>query len=107
MVVEGEGMEMSNGKLKHPFREKQVNTQEGHVQGTTMDIETELEDARNQGEPHPRREDSATSADRPQAENGTNTSSRTKKMKLETGNERQIERKRNGYRTAPHKKDKI
>jgi hypothetical protein len=106
MMVEGEGMEMSNGNLKHPFREKQVNTQEGDLQGTTMDIETALEDARNQGEPHPPREDSATSADRPQAENGTNTTSRPKKMKLEAGNERQIERKRSRSRTAPTRKTK-
>jgi hypothetical protein len=72
-----------------------------------MDIETALEDGRNQGEPHPPREESATSADRPQAENGTNTSSRTKKMKLETGNERKVERKRRRSGTTPHRKDKI
>jgi hypothetical protein len=107
MVVEGEGMEMSNGNLKRPFREKQVNMQEGDVKGTTVDIETALEDARSQDEPHIPREDSATSADRPQAENGTYTPSRTKKMILETGNERQIERKRSRSRTAPHKKDKM
>jgi hypothetical protein len=107
MVVEGEGMEMSNDNLKHPFREKQVNTQERDVQGTTMDIENALDEACNPDKPHPPREDSAASADSPQAEDGTNTNSRIKKMKLETGNERQIERKRSRSRIAPHKKDKI
>jgi hypothetical protein len=102
-------MEMSNGNVKQQLREKQVNPQEADVQGTIMDIENELENACNQGDPHPPHEDSATPADRPQGEkaNNNNNSSRTKKMKLETGNERQIERKRSRSRTAPHKKDKI
>jgi hypothetical protein len=80
------------------------------VQKTIMDIENELENAFNQGDSHPPREDSATPVDRPppeNANNNNNTASRTKKMKLETGNERQIERKRSRSRTAPHKKDKI
>jgi hypothetical protein len=76
-----------------------------------MDIENELENACNQGDSHPPREDSATPVDRQPAENANNnnnnTASRTKKMKLETGNERQIIRKRSRSRTAPHKKDKI
>ena len=76
---------MPNGNLKQQLREKQVNPQDEDDQGTIMDIESELENACNQGDPHPPREDSATLVDRPQAVNAiNNNSTRTKKMKLET-----------------------
>ena len=70
-----------------------------------MDIENEPEQLRTQSDSDSVREDSANKIDRAQAETaGTNhnTSSHTKKMKLENGNVQQRERKRSRFRS--HKK---
>jgi len=91
--VEDAGMEISNGG---PMTTNTRQTREhigGRDEGTAMAIENEPEGDSNQGEHQPPLVVYATTGDRAAAEDASNNSSRSKKLKLENGTEGQNEPK--------------
>ena len=109
METDSSERELPTGTSKQQTREKQGPPPQEDGQESRMDIEKEPEQQQKQSDPVSAREDSTNKTDRPKAETAgpnLNTSSRTKKIKLENGKAQQRERKRSRSRTTTQRQDK-